>query len=452
MGTYKLSERTLPIDDTWDVIVVGGGPAGAAAAAAAAREGAKTLLLEATGALGGMGTSGMVPAWCPFSDKKQMVYRGLAEKVFTQCTAGMPHVPPTQLDWTPIDPEWLKRVYDQLVTDAGARVLFHTVLAAVETDGAGAVDALIVVNKAGLSACSAKVYVDCTGDADLAAWAGAEYQKGDPETGDLQPATHCFALANVDMYGYAHCGRIRHGSDKPVIDDIIASGKYPLITDRHVCNNVVGPGTVGFNAGHIWHVDNTDPASVSDALIKGRQIALAFQQAMAEFFPKAFGNAWLSATASLLGIRETRRIVGDYLLTLDDYLDRRSFDDEICRNCYYIDIHLSVDETKLDKQGKIDHAKRDLHYGPGESHGIPYRCLTPKGLRNVLVAGRSISTDRAVQGSTRVMPVCLAMGEAAGMAAAHAAESRNPDVHAVDLSRLRTRLKQEGAYLPDPAP
>ena len=126
-------QRSIPIDDSWDVIVAGGGPAGCTAAAAAAREGARTLLIEATGCLGGMGTSGLVSAWCPFSDQEKIIYRGMAQKVFEACKAGMPHINPDALDWVAIDHERLKRIYDNLVVESGAEVLFNTFLADVET-------------------------------------------------------------------------------------------------------------------------------------------------------------------------------------------------------------------------------------------------------------------------------------------------------------------------------
>jgi len=447
--THGLKAREIGLEDEWDVIVAGGGPAGCTAAAAAAREGARTLLVEATGALGGMGTGGLVPAWCPFTDKKRIIYGGMAERVLKDCMAGMPHVRADHFDWTPIDPERLKRIYDELVTGAGAKVRFHTVLAGVERADGGRVEAILLASKLGLTAAKAKVYIDCTGDADLAAWAGAEWHKGD-DAGDLQPATHCFSLANVDMYAYEHCGNVKYHRGEPIIDKIVASGRHPEIPDTHACNNVVGPGVVGFNAGHLWNVDNTDPDSVSRGLIQGRKIADAFQRALKEFFPAAFGNAFLAATASLMGVRETRRIVGDYVLTLDDFLARRSFPDEICRNAYYIDVHHAQADAGKERDPQWL-AKRHISYEPGESHGIPYRCLTPKGLADVLVAGRCISTDRPVQGSTRVMPVCLAMGEAAGMAAAYAAGAPAPDVHAVDVKRLRNKLREHGAYLPQAA-
>ena len=393
-----------------------------------------------------MGTSGLVPAWCPFTDHQRIVYGGMAEAVLKKCIAGMPHVGKEDFNWTPIDAELLKRIYDDLVTESGAVPLFNSVLAGVERDEEGGVDVVMVVNKAGVTAYRAKVFIDCTGDADLATWAGAEVEKGDPEDGALQPATHCFVISNVDMYAYRHCGGIRYSPHGECIRDIVASGKYPDIPDIHACNNIVGPGAIGFNAGHLWNVDNTDPFSVSQALVKGRRMAKSFRDAFAEFFPSAFANGYLVKTASLMGIRETRRVIGDYVLTAEDYVARRSFDDEICRNSYYLDVHGRKKPVSDAHEKEVESQTR--RYGPGESHGIPYRCLTPKGLRNVLVAGRCISTDRRIQGSTRVMPVCLAMGEAAGLAAAMAVRDTAGDVHAVDTGALRASLRSYGAYLP----
>jgi glycine/D-amino acid oxidase-like deaminating enzyme len=449
MATYTLGSRDVPLNNDYEVIVVGGGPAGCTAAAAAAREGAQTLLIEATGALGGMGTNGLVPAWCPFSDKEKIIYRGLAERVFNETKSGMAHIQQDKLDWVAINPELLKRVYDDLVTEFGAKILFNTMLSAVETNGNGRVEAIIVSNKSGLTAYTANVYIDSTGDADLCAWAGAECEKGDPETGGMQPATHCFMIANVDTYAYEHGPRFQVGAGEGYAVKMSDDENYPLIIDSHSCNSLLGAGVVGFNTGHIYNVDNTDPVNLSEAHIHGRKMAAQYRDALAEYMPQAFGQGFLAATGSLMGIRETRRVIGDYVLTLDDYVNRASFEDEVCRNAYYLDVHLSFEDRR-----KFDHGddeimkKRDLRYEPGESHGIPYRCFTPRDLKNVLVAGRNISTDRRTQGSTRVMPVCLAMGEAAGMAAAHSLSIEGNDVHNVDVKKLRERLKEEGAYLP----
>jgi hypothetical protein len=444
---YHFSE-TMSLDDSWDVIVAGGGPSGCVAAAAAARGGARTLLLEATGTLGGMGTSALVPAWTPFGDKEKIIYRGMAKKIFEDCKAGMPHIAPDALDWVPIDPERLKRIYDDLVTQNGASILFNTSLAAVRREDKR-IDSIVVTNKTGLTAYSAKVYVDCTGDADLCAWAGAEFYKGNSKGQNLMPATHCFTFSNVNIAELESGPGLHPGNPQSPIYDIVRCGRYPLIPDAHICVAVIGPGTVGFNAGHIWNVDNTKPETVSTALILGRKMAEEFRLALAEFFPAAFSKAFLVNTGSLMGIRETRRIVGDYILTLEDYLVRRSFADEICRNSYFIDVHWAKEEMTRQPDEHMKWDKKGLHYGPGESHGIPYRCLIPSALDNTLVAGRSISCEQIVQGSVRVMPVCLAMGEAAGMAAAEAALQRGGSVRRVDVRGLRSRLRDVGAYLPE---
>ncbi|MEX0777550.1 MAG: FAD-dependent oxidoreductase [Phycisphaeraceae bacterium] len=457
MSDYSF-QRAIPCDESFDVIVVGGGPAGCTAAAAAARQGARTLMIEASGCLGGSGTSALVPAWCPFSDKEQIIYRGLAQRVLEQSKQGSPHIKPDALDWVPIDPEKLKRIYDDLVTEFGVKVLFHTMLSHVDAQarpcetsslaGIRSVNAIVTTNKAGLQAWRAKVYIDCTGDADLCAWAGAKFAKGDDRGGKLMPATHCFMLSNVDEYGYRFGPKLHSAHADSPMHAILGSGKYPRISDAHCCNNMVGPGTVGFNAGHVWGVDNTEPWSVSAALIEGRKMAAAFRDALAEFHPQAFGNAFLVTTGAQIGIRETRRVIGDYVLTLDDYLQRRSFNDEICRNSYFIDVHRGKEEAAKSHDDYKKWEKMTHRYEKGESHGIPYRCLTPRDLRNVLVAGRSVSAERIVQGSIRVMPVCLAMGEAAGMAAALAGASEQHDVHTVDVQDLRDRLRKVGAYLP----
>lgn len=454
MADYLMRERRIPLDDSFEVIVVGGGPAGCAAATAAAREGARALLVEATGALGGMGTSGLVPWWCGFHDGEKIIARGLAERILHACRDGTPHLKKAMrnnpLRTPAIDPELLKRIYDDLVAEAGADILFHTQLCAVEKSGDGGVDTLIFSSKAGLSAFRAKVYVDCTGDADLAAWAGASFQKGD-ETGHMQPATHCFVITNVDEYALETGPRVHFDDPEGPIHKAVRSERYPLIVELHACSIRIGPGTVGFNTGHVFDVDNTDPRSVSRALVRGRRMAAQYRDALAEYLP-AFANSFLAATGSLLGARETRRVVGDYVLTIDDYDARRSFPDEVCRNAYGIDVHFSEEAAlalarKSIEEVRQEYVKLTRHYRKGESLGVPYRCLAPKGLGNVLVAGRCISTDRQVNGSVRIMACCLNTGEAAGIAAAMATAG-DSDVHAVDTAELRRRLKAHGAYLP----
>lgn len=448
--SLRLKKTKIQLNDQWDVIVVGGGPAGCAAAISAAREGAKTLLIEGMGCLGGMGTSGLVPAWTPFSDGEKMVYRGIAEKVFNESKKGVPHEPKEKLDWVAINPEWLKLVYDRMLAESKVEVLFFTHLASVQMKNEKEVDAIIVSNKSGLTAYRAKVYIDCTGDGDLATWAGASYTKGNAK-GIAMPATHCFEIVNLNVNSsneeafYSLYG----GNKNSPIWEIVASKKYPLIKDAHLCINYIGPNAVGLNAGHLFEVDSTNPQSLSAAMIHGRELVYQFVAGLKEFRPDIFRDAFLINTGQLMGIRESRIIEGDYKLTLKDWIARASFPDEIGRNNYFIDIHNSVEE--IDKVLKEKNFETNLGrpepYKKGESHGIPYRCLTPKGLKNVLVAGRCISTEQVVQGSVRVQSACLVTGEAAGMAAVHALQNHKNNVHLIDVEYLRTRLKEEGQYI-----
>lgn len=434
-----LYQKTISDDRTYDIVVAGGGPAGCAAAAAAAREGKRVLLVESEGCLGGMGTAGLVPAWAPFSDREKVIYRGLALSVFEAAGVGLsPARGAEQWNWVPIDSETLKRVYDDLMLTYEVDVLFHSTVCDVVVKEER-MERVIVANKAGLTAYHATVFVDATGDADLVSKGGGETVFGG-ESGQVQPSTLCFTLANVDPETYPALGNMHPSSSTTKAFHMMNDEKYPLIVDKHICLSWLGDGVVAFNAGHIFDVDSTDPVSVGKGEMLGRQLAKQERDALAEHCPEVYGKARLVATAPKLGVRESRRIVGDYVLTRDDYVARASFPDEIGRNCYYLDTHGSKEEEKLPK----DHST-ELRYKPGESHGIPYRCLIPKGLRNVLVAGRCISTDRAVQGSVRVMPTCLVTGEAAGVAAALAADAAGL-VRQVDVRVLRDTLRGHGAY------
>ncbi|MDR1559505.1 MAG: FAD-dependent oxidoreductase [Clostridiales bacterium] len=438
--------RELPLYARYDVIVAGGGPAGCAAAIASAREGARTLLIEDSGALGGMGTIGLVPAWCPFTDQEKVIYRGVAWEVFESLKAESTYKNTDIVDWAPIDAETLKRVYDRLVTEAGAEVLFNTRICDVVMDEnePERLDCLVAANKRGLMAYRADMFVDCTGDADIIAFAGLTFACGD-EKGQTQPATHCFILSNIDEDAYL-AGPELHMSkrDSPVYD-IARSDKYPLVTDGHSCNNLIGQGTVGFNAGHIWGVDSTNPESVSKALMHGRALAHEFHEGLKEFCPGVYADSFLVSTAPAIGIRESRRVIGEYTLSMDDYLRRRSFPDEIGRNAYFIDVHYTEDKRAKVVSGELNEEDAYARYKPGESHGIPFRCLTPKGLVNVLTAGRNISCDHQILGSVRVMPPCLVTGQAAGTAAAMAAGLKT-NVKGLAVDALRGQLRKNGAY------
>jgi len=429
-STIVSKKAGIKVYNQWDVIVVGGGPAGCAAATAAAREGAKVLLVESTGALGGMGTSGLLNAWCPFTDKEKIIYKGIAEKVFLESKKGVPHV--NGDDWVPINTEYLKVVYDDLVTSEGVSVLFFSTVAAVEMKHKDMVDAIIVANKAGLTAYKANVFIDCTGDGDLAAWAGAGFEIGD-DKGAVQEGTLCFALSNIDPYEFSLIGSVHSNRKDGPIYKMLESGKYSMIKDSHINDKYAGPGFLMFNAGHVT-VESTNPASLSTAMMTGRKIARQFQEGLAEYEPKVFASSYLASTGALMGIRESRRIKCDYTFTLEDWLGRKEFEDGIGRNAYYIDVHKS-DATKYPR------------YEKGESHGIPLRSLLPVGLKNLFVAGRCISTDHYAHGSLRVMPPCLVTGEAVGVASGQIFKSKSPDIHNLDIPKLRSRLKEVGQLL-----
>jgi hypothetical protein len=331
------------------------------------------------------------------------------------------------------------------MNEYGVSVLFNTQLCAVDTDGPK-VESIILSNKAGLTAYQAKTYIDASGDADLVAFAGGAFMKGDDWDGELQSATHCFILSNVDTYGFENVPWLNKANKNSPAYKIKDDDTFDLIEDAHICAKLLGPDTVGFNAGHIKGVDNTIPENNSKAYMTGRKIAAQLRDGLKKYYPRAFSNAFLVSTATLMGIRETRRIVGDYVLTVEDYANRQSFEDEICRNSYFLDIHHPKEDEDPERKAYYDRMKLVKHYGKGESHGIPYRCLIPKDFTNVLVAGRSISVERIVQGSVRVMPVALVMGEAAGVAAG-LAKIHNGEVRKVDVSNIRRRLIEEGAYL-----
>jgi hypothetical protein len=441
----ELYQTWIEVNEDYDVIVAGGGPAGCAAATAAARTGAKTLLVEASGSLGGMGTIGLVPAWCPFSDKEKIIYCGIAQEVFEGLKAFQPHVKAGDWDWVPIDAEALKRVYDRLVTEAGVDALFNTHLCDAARDGR-IIKSVLLSNKSGLTIFKAKIYVDCTGDADIEALSGVECYYSD-KSGEVQPATLCFILSNVDEYAYRTGPELHSAFKDCPVYGIVASDKYPLVVDGHSCNGLVGPGTVGFNAGHLWDVDARDPLSVSKALIQGRELASQFHEGLKEFHPKAYASSFLASTAQVMGARESRRIIGEYTLTLNDFNRRASFPDEIGRNCYYVDVHATRNESEKIVKGELEDEPGCVRLNPGESHGLPYRSLVPKDLDNVVAAGKIISCDRWMLGSVRVMPASLVTGQAAGTAAALAAAG-GLAMRDVPAGVLRGRLRADGAYLP----
>ena len=429
-------QKSIPVKYDVDVFIAGGGPAGVAAAIAAARQGKRVFLAEAGGSFGGSGTIGLVPSFAQFTDGEHFLADGIGREVY-EGLYGAP-IDVHFRGFKPFSVERLKQVYDQMVTTACVDFAFFTRMIDVITINEK-VDAVILTSKSGLWAVKASVYIDCTGDADLVEWAGGETVYGD-EDGIAMPATLCSLWANID---YSKIDQ--HASSR--LDDAFKDGVFTK-EDRHIPGiqwTDPSKGIGGGNIGHVYEVDARDERSLTDALLEGRQTVREFERYYSEYL-HGYRDMHLCYTADMLGIRESRRIVGDYVLTGADFVARASFADEIGRYSYPVDIHAMKPDSA--SYAAFESEYRTLRYGIGESYGIPYRALIPKGLTNVLVAGRCISTDRQMQASVRVMPGCFITGQAAGVAAALASE-QNGDVRSVSIYDLREELSKLGAYLPD---
>lgn len=431
-------QRTVPVRYDVDVFVAGGGPAGTAAAVAARSQNASVFLAEAHSCLGGMGTAARVPLFMPLTDGVNFLPGGFGRQVVDRLKKE------SSLRGPANDNEALKRVYDSLITESGAQFSFYTTLIALEAQ-AGRVSHVICAAPSGLFAVRAKSFVDATGNGDLAIMAGAKYEKGDAD-GNLMPGTLCSVWCDIDWKTWIANRPKGPQPDGHMLERAFADGVF-TVKDEHLTGMYQLGETMGAgNIGHTFDVDATDEVSLTKALVWGRKSLKEYERYYREYL-KGFENTRLVATGSMLGVRETRRIVGDYTLNLNDYIRRASFPDEIGRYAYSVDIH----PLRPGKDTYAQHRKEfdeDMRYKKGESYGIPYRILTPKGLDNVLVAGRCVSTDVKVHGSLRVMPGCFITGQAAGIAAAMAAQG-NRSSHQVDVKDLQQRLKQFGAFLPN---
>ncbi len=430
-------QRRIAVRHDVDVFVAGGGPAGIAAAVAAARQGARVFLAERNSCLGGMGTAGMLPLFMPFTDGIHMLAGGIGADIQKRLKANDGTGPGSDVT---IRAEVLKRVYDDLLLDAKVQFLFETNLIDIESD-AGNVSTAILAGKSGLFAVKARVFLDCTGDGDLAAWAGAPFAKGD-EHGNMMAGTLCSLWADIDWEAVYHKGL---GAGEKRLEDAFRDGVFTH-NDRHLPGMFrVGRNTGGGNIGHTFGLDSTDERSITQALLWARKSLVEYERYYKEYL-KGFEQMELVATASQIGARESRRITGDYVLNLEDFKSRAVFPDEIGRYSYAVDIHAAKPDLASYKQYAEDF--KNLRYGKGESYGIPYRCLVPKKLTNVLVAGRCVSTDRYMQSSIRVMPGCFITGQAIGVAAAICAKE-NCSTRDVPVADLQRQLKDLGAYLPN---
>ena len=431
----------IPVSREVDVLVIGGGASGIAAAIAAARGGADTLLVEQRGFLGGMGTVSLVPAFCPFTDKRKPIVRGLGlelmERMKQACAPEFFEEYQEQLDWVPIDPEVLKRVYDDAILESGVTPLYHTfVYDVVLSEDGRTVEGVIVVNKTGRSFIRCRYIIDCSGDGDIAALAGVPFQKGG-EAGELQPGSMCYMLANVDRPAFnrflqesGDTGQLHKTVERAIDEGALPEGRKSISGLAWISDYLVG-----VNFGHVFGVDGTLAEDLTRGAIEGRRTAERQLQFFRRYVP-GFEQAHMVASGEQLGIRETRRIEGDYVLTVDDFIAARSFSDDIARNAYYIDIHLANSKSDMTFN----------HLPPGVSHGVPYRIMLPAGIDNLWVAGRSVSSDRAVQGSLRVMPNCFSMGQASGNAAVLALRDSTTS-RGISVAELQLRLLEQDVWL-----
>ncbi len=444
--------RSVPIRHAVDVLVIGGGPAGIAASLAAARLGASVLLIEQTGTLGGMGTSGLVPGFCPMGDGKRVIVGGIGREIVDRLRAagwtGPGDRPGRWSGWIPFQVESLKLLYDQMITEAGITLRFLTTLVDVVTEGRR-LKHVIVAGREGAYAIHAQSFVDATGDGLLSTLAGAAHEIGD-ETGALQPPTLCSIFANVDWKAFQRFRRkgLPGNAVQETVERAITEGFFTTPDRHHPGAFRTGQRLAGMNVGHVHGTNAVDDVQLTQAMIRGRRVVqenLAFYR---KYIP-GFEHAELATTGSLLGVRETRRIVADYTLTADDFVARRSFPDQIGRYNYAIDLHPTVATTQA-YEAFLKEFQEQYRYKPGESYGIPLRSLIVRDLDNVMVAGRCMGTDRKMQGSTRVMPCCFITGQAAGVTAAMAVE-KDGAVRNVEADHVVHQLKKTGAYIPEPS-
>ncbi len=418
-----------------DVCIAGGGPAGVAAAVAAARCGASVFLAESSGSFGGAATVALVPAFMQFTDGVHFVADGIGREIRDAIRNSCPEdARPYCPDGIPV--ETLKLCYDQLVAAAGVQFRFFTTVIDVVRDG-NRITHVVCSGKGENFAVCAKVFIDCTGDGDLCAMAGAPYEQGD-ENGETMAATLCGLWNGIRWQDVVR-------PDSRRLDDAFADHIFTN-EDRHLPGMwPVSKSVGGSNAGHIYGVDGTQADSLTQAMLAGRRQLQEYRRYYREYLT-GYEQAELVVSASQIGIRETRRIQGDYQLKLQDFLDRAVFKDEIGRYCYPVDVHSSRNTSSGYQKYENDFA--NLRYQKGDSYGIPYRSLTVTGLDNTLTAGRCISADRSMQASVRVMPGCFITGQASGCAAALAAKGKG-DTRGVSIHQLQQQLKRLGAYLPN---
>ncbi len=459
-----IREMTVPVKFTCEVLVVGGGPAGFCAATAAARHGAKTILVEQSGCCGGMATSALVGPFMTSYSKSgdKMIIRGMYEEVIDRLIAQDGAVHPkdchsgdqiTGYHFRGHDhcgafvPEVLKRVADDMLTEANVEILYHTsfVEPLVEENR---MKGAIVFSKNGMEAIKAKIVIDCSGDADVAFRAGVPCELGDVNRGgEMQPGTMFFRIGNVDWekldeeyYKVPDEKALkpdgtRRGLFAFKIEEARANGDFNI--DRKLVGLYRGvkKDEWSVNISRISGIDGTKTEDLSKAQIIGRRQVDEIFKFLKKYIPGC-ENATLIASGSAVGIRETRHIKGEATLTTEDVLKGKIPEDAILLASNAIDVHgaAGVAGTKY------------VTIENGEWYGVSYRSLVPIEIDQLLVAGRSISATSEGAGAVRVMPPCMEMGHAAGVAAAIAIKE-DCLVRDVDAKVIQKKMIQSGSFL-----
>ncbi len=407
-----------------DVVVVGGGTAGVAAAVAASRNGADTLLIERYGFLGGTMTAGLVNPFMTFHAGKEQIIHGIFQEIIDRLKRLGGYDEETKA----FDVEAMKIVLDQLVVEAGVKLLLHTCAVGVVMQG-NTIKGVEIHNKSGKSVVFGKVIVDATGDGDVAIMAGAPYEKGRKEDGLTQPMTLNFRMGGVDI------GRMPSSQEiNRLFIEAKKRGEISIPRENVLWFPTTRKGEIHFNTTRIVKVDGTKAEDLTFAEVEARRQMMELVSFLKKNVP-GFENAYLLMSATQIGVRETRRIIGEYVMTGEDILEARKFTDVIARGSYPIDIHSPTGEgTTI------------MGPPPGSSYDIPYRCLVPKNVENLLVAGRCISTTHEAQAAIRVIPIVVAIGQAAGTAAALSAKLNIPP-RRLDVSLLQKTLREQGANL-----
>ena len=424
VNAQQTTPRTTVRAKHWDVIVVGGGPGGVPAAVAAARNGARVLLVERYGFLGGMATTALVHPYMKYSAGKTIIIHGLFGEFLDILQNNGALLPDRQH----FDAEPMKWLLDRFVLDSGAELLFHTQAIGVLRD-TGKIRAVRVFHKGGVEDLSADVFIDSTGDGDIAAWSGSPVEIGRSEDNACQPMTTSFRMAHVDVK------RIPVAADiNRLYDEAKARGEVKNPRENVLKFKSVHPDVIHFNTTRIIGKTSLDGWSMTEAEIEGRRQVYDMVRFLKKYVA-GFESAYIMKIGPEIGVRESRRIMGGYVLTGDDVLEARHFDDGIACGSYDIDIHNPTGTGTVIKRLK-----------EGTYYQIPYRCLVPKDVDNLIVASRCISATHEAHSSLRVMPIVWAIGQAGGAAAALCIKKGiRPD--AVDVPELRKTLIEQGAYL-----